>query len=75
MPNVYMYVVKKKYMLWRKIGKIYSQVDGGLYAPMMPLLLLHKGIMAAYVDPQGIFKTLSVHFSFILVGEMLILCS
>ena len=41
----------------------------------MSLLLLHKGIMAAYIDPQGIFKALFVHFSFIMGGEMLILCS
>ena len=31
--------------------------------------------MAAYIDPQGIFRALFVLFSFILVGEMLILCS
>ena len=60
--------------------KIYSQVDGCLYAPIFspikcPLLLLHKGIMAAHIAPQGIFKALFVHFSFILSGEMLILCS
>ena len=30
-----------------------------------PLLLLHKGIMAAYIDHQGIFRASFVHFSFI----------
>ena len=36
---------------------------------------LRSMVAFIYIDPQDIFRALFVHFSFTLVGEMLILCS